>query len=212
VPFTPWGEGQDQSFETPEACLRAYSEFTDDARGAGFVRVVDESFDPDKFDFHALRHELRGAIRDAYKVARTKLPGRRVNAFALLTDSSAMTIAATAGALSDFAAAGPDDDEVWNAHEWPVNPETPLFDPAYRRILTQHRGPASTIPFEEFAHGLHEACISALADERAEALFGDDSELANTFLTVLTEDGDVEGAVERLNHGDVVEGYRSWAG
>ncbi|MGV3619645.1 MAG: hypothetical protein ACO1OB_02440 [Archangium sp.] len=109
------------------------------------------TFDPDAFDFALLEDELVTAMKRVL----SRMPG--INAFALYTDESAMTIGAAAHRFESF-----DDETLWWPPEWSLRDDGTDFDVPYRLILSQHRDMLTRVPFETFHEGFSAALVNAM--------------------------------------------------
>ncbi len=205
-----WGLESTSETSGTEAS-RAHYEYARRAAALdGFRLAYETSYHPAQFDFAELLTEIREAARRAFSSLRQNHTQRVINAFALLTDSSAMTIGPVAGTvdLSDEASAG---DATWSCGEWDLFEGGAYFDVAYRLILSQHRGPPSQVPFVTFRRGFLEACIGALEQLAGAGFFGTSTDRENIVVRLeVSDDDEVPGAMARLNVPTVLLRYQTW--
>jgi hypothetical protein len=176
----------------------------------GFRLGHETMYHPAHFDFAELTTEIRESARRAFSRVRIGHAKRHINAFALLTDSSAMTIGPVAGSV-DVSGATSTSEMIWNCSEWDLFEGGAYFDVPYRIILSQHRGLPSQISFSTFQGQMFEACIRALEQLIEEGFFGTSSERENVVVRFQVSDYDeVPGAMARLNVPTVAERFRTW--
>jgi hypothetical protein len=205
-----WGEAELLTLQNAQEARGLYERLCRSALNAGFELTRSLTYNPASFDATLLATEVSVATRHAVNHVRRAHPDRNLNAFALLTDSGAMTLGLVAGTV-DLSASPLEADSVWNCSEWSVFDGGEHFDVAYRIILAQHRGLASQVEFPAFCDQMFESCIRSLEALVADGLFGDPSHRANTVIRFqVSDDDEIDGAMERLNTPSVVERYRAW--
>lgn len=200
------------SIEEAEARFRAAGQETS---AEGFVLTREGVYDPSRFDYDLLREELREGARKAFTALRDAHAGENLNAFALVSDGSAMTIgvAANSEEALEKALAEDDgnDDTRWNPDEWPYSEGGEFLDVAYRLLLTQHQDLSSEIPFEDFQAGVFEAGIRALEELDQEGFFGRGPAREEALLLFhVTDDDPLEDAARRLNTPAQCQRYQAW--
>jgi len=174
------------------------------------------------FDFADFGSRLEAATRQAFEQVRRQHPDEKLVAFALHSDSGALTVCPSTNTASHLEAQLEED----------LDDPLPKFSPAEWHFemvgaknvfnglsmeLRHHRinliDDSGEI-FESFAADLGEACISVLARLRAEGFF--ERVAGGPVLLVFNASaGDEEAESERsmiarLNGADVVEEHRSW--
>jgi len=205
-----WGEEGLLTLQSRQEALGEYERLCRSAQDSGFELTRCLTYDPASFDAARLATEVTVATRNAVGHVRRVYPDKSLNAFALLTDSGAMTLALVSGTV-DSSAPPLESDSVWNCSEWSEFHGSEYFDVAYRIILAQHRGLESQVEFAEFCQQMFESCIRSLEGLVADGLFGDASQRENVvILFQVSDDDEIDGAMVRLNTTRVVERYRAW--
>lgn len=203
-----WGAEELHTLPSRQQAFSDYERYYRAALGAGFELTRSLRYDPASFDAALLTAEVSAAAREA--VSHVRRAYRALNAFALLTDSSAMTLGLVAG-IVDPSVSPLEADSVWNGEEWSVFEGGAYFDVAYRIILAQHRGLESQVEFAVFRGQMFEACVRSLEGLIHEGLFGDSLDRQNVVIRFqVSDDDEFEGAMERLNTPRVMERYRTW--
>ncbi len=202
-----WGSEEWLSMSGEDQCRAEFESLGRSAETAGLRLAFIANHSPSQFDYGRFVSELRVAARAAFSAIRASQTASPPNAYALLTDSSAMTIGPVAG-LVDIASGG---DSVWNCSEWQFFEGVGFFDICYRMILTQHRGPESNVPFGEFQPRMFESCIQALEGLVQEGFFGSPDERAGVVVRFQVSDHDeIPGATQRLNTPEIARAFDSW--
>lgn len=167
--------------------------------------------DPAVFDFALLQSLVTDATRLAVDAVRRAHPGQHIDAFALLSDDSAMTIGPVANSREALAASEYGEEMRWNPGEWAFDEGGAYFDSAYRLLLQAHRELPFDVDFAIFRAGVFDACIGALAQLDAEGVFGAGAQRGESVLLFEVSDGEaVEGAMARLNPPAVVARFEAW--
>ena len=160
----------------------------------------------------ALLHTLvADAARRAFAAVRRAHPDQHINAYALVSDDSAMTIGPAANSREALAASEYGEEMLWNPAEWAFEDGVAYFDSAYRLLLQAHRDLPFDVDFDTFRTGVFEACIAALAQLDAEACFGAGAQREEFVLLFEVSDSEpVEGVMARLNPPAVVARFVRW--
>lgn len=208
-----WGESSTNNLGNPDEAHSEYEKLCREAEADGFVPTRSGIYDPNNFDFDQLSTEILEGARRAFSAIREAHPDQTMNAFALCSDDSAMTIVNVANSQEAFAKVDDEDkdDFLWNAAEWSFEEGGEFLDIAYRLILPYHRDIPYEIEFAEFRNGVYECCIQALEQLDEEGFFGKSPARENVILLFQVIDSDeVKGATERLNTAENYQRYRTW--
>ncbi|PLY42450.1 hypothetical protein CSZ94_10860 [Janthinobacterium sp. ROICE36] len=166
---------------------------------------------PAVFDFALLQTLVADAARLAVDAMRRAHPGQQLNAFALVSDDSAMTIGPMANIREALAASEYGEEMLWNPAEWAFDDGGAYFDSAYRLLLQAHRDLPFDVDFDTFRAGVFEACIAALMQLDAEGGFGTGAQRdAGVLLFEVSDSAALEGAMARLNPPAVVARFEAW--
>jgi hypothetical protein len=177
----------------------------------GFVLTRQGTYDPSRFDFEQLRTEIREGARQAFAACRAAHPGETINAYALISDDSAMTIIPATNSEEAHRNKGGDEDFLWNTGEWSYQDGDEFLDIAYRLILTQCQDLPFEMEFEDFRTGFIESCVRALEDLDREGCFGAGPARESVVVLFQISDADyIDGAMRRLNTGAMYKRYRKW--
>ena len=206
-----WGEDTRTAHAGAEKAQAAYAAFCAAALADGYTLARASVIDPAVFDAPLLQTLLVTATRQAVKALRATHPGQHFNAYALLSDDSAMTISLLANSREALANAEDDNEMFWNPGEWQFDEGGAYFDSAYRLLLQAHRDLPFEVEFAEFRDAAFEACIAALALLAAKGLFGTGVEREETLVLFEVSDSEpVDGAWERLNGPAMVKRLHDW--
>ncbi|KHA76469.1 hypothetical protein NC77_23505 [Janthinobacterium lividum] len=171
----------------------------------------DSVIDPAVFDFALLQTLVADAARQAVEAVRRAHPDQHIDAFALVSDDSAMTIGPMANSREALAASEYGEEMLWNPAEWVFDEGGAYFDSAYRLLLQAHRGLSFDVDFTTFRTGVFDACIAALAQLDAEGIFGAGARRDGSVLLFEVSDSEaVDGAMARLNPPAVVARFEAW--
>lgn len=154
-----WGTAEQDSTRREDAERQLCAE--------GFEVARRWTFDPHVFDEALLAAELEPAVCAAFSQLRADCPD--ANAFALVTDSSRMTLSASAEHFASFA--DTDDDVLWNPAEW-RHEGYATFDVPYRLVLSQHRDRLTRVEFSDFVDAFDRAVVTALRSPAVQAIVG----------------------------------------
>ncbi|WP_426078043.1 DUF4303 domain-containing protein [Janthinobacterium sp. PSPC3-1] len=206
-----WGE-ETRTAHTGEAEARAaYAALCAAALSEGYTLARASVIDPAVFDAPLLQTLLVTATRQAVTALRAAHPGQHFNAYALLSDDSAMTISLLANSREALATAEDEDEMLWNPGEWQFDEGGAYFDSAYRLLLQAHRDLPFEVEFAEFRDAAFEACIAALAQLGKEGLFGTGLEREETLVLFEVSDSEeLDGVMERLNTPQMVKRLHDW--
>ena len=206
-----WGTRESTAYGSSEAADAGFRTVGREKSAEGFVLTREGVYDPSRFDYDQLREELREGVRKAFTAVRDAHAGENVNAFALVSDGSAMTIDVAANSEEALSRNDEDDDYRWNPDEWPYSEGGEFLDIAYRLLLTQHQDLPSEIPFEDFQEGVFEAGVRALEELDQEGFFGSGPARDTVILLFHVTDADpLEDAARRLNTPAQYQRYHAW--
>lgn len=206
-----WGEETRSAHASPALAQAAYAARCDAALADGYALARASVIDPAVFDFALLQSLVAEAARLAFDCARRAHPQQHIDAFALVSDDSAMTIGPAANSREALAASEYGEEMRWNPAEWAFDEGGAHFDSAYRLLLQAHRDLPFEVDFVTFRTGVFEACIAALAQLDAEGIFGTGAERDENLLLFEVSDSEpVEGAMARLNPPAVVARFEAW--
>lgn len=206
-----WGEDARTEHASAAAAQAAYDSVCAAALADGYTLARAVTSDPAVFDAPLLHTLLVDATRQAVGHLRAAHPGQHFNAWALLSDDSAMTISLLANSREALATAEDEDEMFWNPGEWQFDEGGAYFDSAYRLLLQAHRDLPFTVDFAKFRNSAFEACIAALELVAAEGLFGMGVEREETLVLFEVSDGEeLDGVMERLNGPAMVRRLNDW--
>lgn len=206
-----WGEETRTHYASEAAAQAAYVASCQAAQADGYILARAMLIDPAIFDFALLQTLVADAARLAVAAVRRAHPDQHIDAFALVSDDSAMTIGCMANSREALAASEYGEEMLWNPAEWAFDEGGAYFDSAYRLLLQAHRELPSDVDFDTFRAGAFDVCIAALAQLDAEGGFGTDAQRDESVLLFEVSDSEaVEGAMERLNPPAVVARFEAW--
>ena len=206
-----WGEETRNDYASEAQAHAAYAAHCHAALADGYVLARESVIDPAVFDFALLQTLVALAARLAFDCVRRAHPGQHIDAFALVSDDSAMTIGCMANSREALAASEYGEEMRWNPAEWPFDDGGAYFDSAYRLLLQVHRALPFDVDFATFRAGAFDACIAALAQLDAEGCFGAGDRRDDCVLLFEVSDSEpVDGALARLNPPAVVARYAAW--
>lgn len=206
-----WGEDTRTAHAGVEEAQAAYAAFCAAALSEGYTLERASLINPAVFDAPLLQTLLVTATRHAVCALRAAHPGQHFNAYALLSDDSAMTISLLANSREALATAEDEDEMLWNPGEWQFDEGGAYFDSAYRLLLQAHRDLPFTVDFADFRASAFEAGIAALEQLDREGVFGQGERRAETVLLFEVSDSDaIDGALERLNTPAMVARLENW--
>ena len=206
-----WGEETRNDYASEAEAHAAYVAHGRAALADGYILARDSVIDPAVFDFALLQALVADAARRAVNAVRRAHPKQHIDAFALVSDDSAMTIGAMANSREALAASEYGEEMRWNPAEWAFDDGGAYFDSAYRLLLQAHRALPFDVDFATFRAGAFDACIAALAQLDAEGCFGAGAQREEAVLLFeVSDSGPVDGALARLNPPAVVARYAAW--
>lgn len=206
-----WGEETRKDYASEAEAQAAYVAHCRTALADGYTLARESTIDPAVFDFALLQTLLADAARLAFDAVRRAHPDQHINAFALVSDDSAMTIGPMANSRDALAASEYGEEMLWNPAEWAFEDGGEYFDSAHRLLLQAHRDLPFDVDFVTFRAGVFEACIAALAQFDAEGVFGTGAQRDEGVLLFEVSDSEaVEGAMARLNPPAVVARFEAW--
>ncbi len=206
-----WGEAVRKDYASAAAAHAAYLAHCQAALADGHVLARASLIDPAVFDFALLQTLVADAARLAVAAVRRAQPDQHIDAFALVSDDSAMTIACMANSREALAASEYGEEMLWNPAEWAFDEGGAYFDSAYRLLLQAHRDLPFDVDFSTFRAGVFDACIAALARLDTEGILGTGAQRDESVLLFEVSDSEpVEGALARLNPPAVVARYEAW--
>ncbi|MEG2031214.1 MAG: DUF4303 domain-containing protein [Janthinobacterium sp.] len=206
-----WGEEARREYPGEAAARAAYAARCRAVLADGYALVRSTAIDPAVFDFPLLQTLLQDGARKAFGAVRAAYPRRQLNAFALLTDEGAMSIAPMVNCREALAVSDYADEMQWNPAEWAFDEGGAYFDSAYRLLLQAHRDLPFDVDFASFRSGMFEACVAALEQLDRERLFGTGAQRDDTVLLFDVSGGEpVPGALARLNPPAVVARFDAW--
>ena len=206
-----WGE-ETRTVHAGDASARAaYAAFCAAALSEGYTLERASLIDPAVFDAPLLQTMLVTATRQAVAFVRAAHPDQHFNAWALLSDDSAMTISLLANSREELATAEDENEMFWNPGEWQFDEGGEYFDSAYRLLLQAHRDLPFEVDFDVSRASAFEACIGALEQLAAEGLFGTGAEREETLVLFEVSDSEeLDGVLERLNTPKMVKRLNDW--
>jgi hypothetical protein len=206
-----WGEETRVQYASEAAAHAAYAAHGQAALADGYALARSASIDPAVFDFALLQTLVADAARLAFSAVRRAHPGQHIDAFALVSDDSAMTIGCMANSREALAASEYGEEMLWNPAEWAFDDGGAYFDSAYRLLLQAHRELPFDVDFAAFRAGVFDACIGALEQLDGEGCFGAGAQRDESVLLFEVSDSEaVEGAMARLNPPAVVARFAAW--
>jgi hypothetical protein len=206
-----WGEERREDYASEAEAHAAYAARCQAAQADGYTQARAMVIDPAVFDFALLQTLVADAARLAVDAVRRAHPEQHLNAFALVSDDSAMTICPMANSREALAASEYGEEMLWNPAEWAFDDGGAYFDSAYRLLLQAHRELPFDVDFDTFRAGVFEACIAALAQLDAEGVFGTGAQRDEGVLLFEVSDSEpLEGAMARLNSPAVVARFEAW--
>ncbi|WP_219115846.1 DUF4303 domain-containing protein [Janthinobacterium sp. UMAB-56] len=206
-----WGEETRTQYASEAEAHAAYLAHCRAALADGHTLARQSVIDPAVFDFALLQTLVAHAARLAFGAVRRAHPLQHIDAFALVSDDSAMTIGPMANSREALAASEYGEEMLWNPAEWAFDEGGAYFDSAYRLLLQAHRDLPFEVAFATFRSGVFDACIEALAQLDAEGCFGTGVQRDESVLLFEVSDSEpVEGAMARLNPPAVVARFEAW--
>ena len=206
-----WGEETRMDCASEAEAHATYVARCQAALADGYSLARASVIDPAAFDFALLQSLVADAARLAFDCVRRAHPDQHIDAFALVSDDSAMTIGPMANSREALAASEYGEEMLWNPAEWAFDEGGAYFDSAYRLLLQAHRGLPFDVDFDTFRSGVFDACIAALAQLDAEGCFGTGAQRDQAVLLFEVSDSEpVEGALARLNPPAVVARFEAW--
>ncbi|MCM2564528.1 DUF4303 domain-containing protein [Janthinobacterium kumbetense] len=206
-----WGEETRNDYASEAEAHAVYLAHGRAALADGYALARSTVIDPAVFDFALLQTLVADAARRAVEAARRAHPGQHIDAFALVSDDSAMTIGPMANSREALAASEYGEEMLWNPAEWAFEDGGAYFDSAYRLLLQAHRDLPFDVDFAAFRSGVFDACIAALARLDAEGVFGTGAQRDESVLLFEVSDSEaVESAMARLNPPAVVARFEAW--
>ncbi|WP_426071355.1 DUF4303 domain-containing protein [Janthinobacterium sp. DSP2-3-3] len=206
-----WGEETRNGYASEAEAYVAYAARCQAALAAGYTLARESAIDPAVFDFALLQTLVADAARLAFGAVRRAHPDQHLNAFALVSDDSAMTIGPMANSREALAASEYGEEMLWNPAEWAFDDGGAYFDSAYRLLLQAHRKLPFDVDSDAFRTGVFDACIAALAQLDAEGVFGIGVQRDEGVLLFEVSDSEpLEGALARLNPPAVVARFEAW--
>ncbi len=211
--FQTFGVSQTRSFDTEADARDAFGRECEQCRAKGYELERHAFINRAAPDFELLADEVTAGARSAFDSVRAAHPDQQLDAFALYSDSDAMTICHMVNSREEMAKVAEEDhpDFKWICQEWSLEEGGDELEVAYRLILLHHRG----FPFEVergvYREGVFDACIRALERLDAEGAFGHGKARDGVrVLFEVSDDEDVPGAHERLNPPAVFAAYKAW--
>jgi len=206
-----WGEETRKDYASEAEAHAAYATHCQAALADGYSLARASVIDPAVFDFALLQTLVAQAARQAFDCVRRAHPDQHIDAFALVSDDSAMTIGPMANSREALAASEYGEEMLWTPAEWAFDEGGAYFDSAYRLLLQAHRGLPFDVAFATFRTGVFDACIAALAQLDTEGCFGAGAQRDQAVLLFEVSDSEpVEGALARLNPPAVVARFEAW--
>ena len=206
-----WGEETRKDYASEAEAHAAWLAHGRAAQADGYTLARAMLIDPADFDFALLHTLVADAARRAFDCVRRAHPGQHIDAFALVSDDSAMTIGCMANSREALAASEYGEEMLWNPAEWAFDDGGAYFDSACRLLLQAHRDLPFDVDFDIFRSGVFDACIAALAQLDAEGMFGSGAQREEFVLLFEVSDSEpVEGAMARLNPLAVVARFEAW--
>lgn len=206
-----WGEETRTQYASVAEARAAYAASCQAALADGYALARATAIDPAVFDFALLQSLVADAARLAVDAVRRAHPGQHIDAVALVSDDSAMTIGLMANSREALAASEYGEEMLWNPAEWAFDDGGAYFDSAYRLLLQAHRELPFDVDFITLRSGVFDACIAALAQLDMEGILGTGAQRGESVLLFEVSDSEpVEGALARLNPPAVVARYEAW--
>ena len=206
-----WGEETRKDYASEAQAHAAWLAHCRAAQADGYTLARESTVDPAVFDFALLHTLVADAARRAFDCVRRAHPGQRIDAFALVSDDSAMTIGCMANSREALATSEYGEEMLWNPAEWAFDEGGAYFDSACRLLLQAHRELPFDVDFDSFRSGVFDACIAALAQLDAEGMFGSGARREEFVLLFEVSDSEpLEGAMARLNPPVVVARFEAW--
>ena len=206
-----WGEETRKDYASEAEAHAAWLAHCRAALADGHSLARESTIDPAVFDFALLHTLVADAARLAFDAVRRAHPDQHIDAFALVSDDSAMTIGCMANSREALAASEDGEEMLWNPAEWAFDDGGAYFDSACRLLLQAHRALPFEVAFATFRSGVFDACIAALAQLDAEGCFGTGAQRDEFVLLFEVSDSEpVEGAMARLNPLAVVARFERW--
>lgn len=208
-----FGESSTETHESSAAARQSFLAHCTVQEQAGLALEREAHIDRAAPDFSMLATEIARGARRAFDSVREAHSDQTLDAYALYTDESAMTICHIAHSREALAMAarGDQDDFKWSCHEWSFADNPEALEIAYRLILLHHRDFPFQVDFQTYRAGVFEACIQALERLDQEGYFGHGSTRDDVrVLFEVSDSDDVPGANERLNPPRVYDEYRRW--
>ncbi|MGK5055781.1 DUF4303 domain-containing protein [Janthinobacterium sp. LB2P49] len=206
-----WGEERRDDYASEAQAYAAYDARCQAAQADGYTLARATLIDPAVFDFALLQTLVADAARLAFDAVRRAHPEQHINAFALVSDDSAMTIGPMANSREALAASEYGEEMLWNPAEWAFDEGGAYFDSAYRLLLQANRELPFDVDFDNFRSGVFDACIAALAQLDAQGVFGTGAQRDEGVLLFEVSDSEpVEGAMACLNPPVVVARFEAW--
>lgn len=196
------GRAQENAFASEQEVDAALAVQRQRALDEGFSLARTWTVVADRFDGSLLERELTLGVRATLAALRRRHPN--INAVALVTDESRMTISVACHAFDALASA--DDEQLWNPDEWAIGDDGHHLDAAYRLLLAQFHG-VTQVDFGDFVRLVDAAMLGALSALRAEGSITSDS----IALPFVTDAPYLTSAIERLHPRAVFERFRRWA-
>ena len=206
-----WGEETRNDYASEAEAHAAWLAHCRAALADGHTLARQSVIVPAVFDFALLHTLVADAARRAFDCVRRAHPGQRIDAFALVSDDSAMTIGCMANSREALAASEDGEEMLWNPAEWAFDEGGAYFDSAWRLLLQAHRELPFDVDFATFRAGVFDACIAALAQLDAEGMFGSGAQREEFVLLFEVSDSEpLEGVMARLNPPAVVARFEAW--
>lgn len=212
------GEARKETFSSEDEARARFEALVEQWTADGLRLARREPFDPEVVDFHAMELEMAEGAELALRQLRSDHPDQSFNAFALFSDSDAMTICAAANtraALAETVAAAGlrEEDVLFSCAEWAFEKWSEPLDIAYRRLLAFHRdGVPCRLDGESFRHGVFEAAIRALERLDRQGLFATGPERDELVVRFEVMDHpEIDGAMRRLSSDAVFAKYEAFA-
>ena len=206
-----WGEETRKDYISEAEAHAAYAARCQAAQADGYALARAMVIDSAVFDLALLHTLVAHAARLAVDAVRRAHPDQHIDAFALVSDDSAMTIGCMANSREALAASEYGEEMLLNPAEWAFDEGGAYFDSAYRLLLQAHRELPFDVDFDTFRSGVFDVCIAALAQLDAEGVFGAGAQREEFVLLFEVSDSEpVEGAMARLNPPAVVARFAAW--
>ncbi|RSZ57294.1 DUF4303 domain-containing protein [Massilia atriviolacea] len=195
-----WGSDALDELASPAAAQARYQALCAEAVAGGFTLSRQADVDLDKPDLDLLAAEIRDGARNAFNSMRAAHPDQAMNAFALMSDESAMTIVPVANSEQALAEDGGGEHTLWVPQEWSFFEEGAYLDIAYRMMLPYHRDIPNEVDIDALRAWVFGACAHALRMLAEEGVFGSPAERDGVAVIFCVADGDgTDDIVEPLN-------------